>query len=320
MQAELEWGAQALCFSTRSSSVCLREGAQLRSLTGVLDRQRTRVNHNRMRQKLTILIPTFNEERNIREAIACASFANEVLVVDSYSTDATPAIAAELGARVIQHEYINSATQKNWAIPQAGCEWVMILDADERITPQLREEICAFLEDPGDTAGLRMYRLNHFMGKRIRYCGWQDDSVLRVFPRETGRYVDREVHADAVVDGPVRVLNAKLYHNTFENFEQYMRKFDRYTTWAAGDRARKTGKVGLIHLAGRPVWRFFKQYILRLGILDGRPGFIICMLSAFSVFLKYAKLWERQERAAAGGTQPSVSDKPATGAASLAQD
>lgn len=250
----------------------------------------------RMANRLTILIPAFNEARNIHEAVACSQWADEVFVVDSFSTDGTPDIAAGMGARVVQHEYVNSATQKNWAIPQAACEWVMVLDADERIPPELRDEIRAFLADPENYAGLRIFRANHFMGRPIRHCGWQDDSVLRVFPRERGRYVDREVHADVVVDGPVRIARNKLYHNTFDSFDQYMRKFNQYTTWAAGDRARRTKKVTAVHLVFRPAWRFIKQYILRGGILDGRAGLIICALSAFSVFLKYAKLWERQER------------------------
>jgi glycosyltransferase involved in cell wall biosynthesis len=256
-----------------------------------------------MAGRLTILIPTFNESRNIRAAIECARFADEILVVDSFSTDGTADMARELGARVLEHEYVNSATQKNWAIPQANCEWVMILDADERIPPALQQEIRAFVNNPGTDAALRIRRASFFMGQPIRYSGWQNDSVLRVFPRDTGRYIDREVHADAVVDGPERLAAHKLDHYTFDSFEQYMRKFDRYTTWAAGDRAHKTPRVGAIHLLGRPVWRFFKQYILRLGILDGRAGIIVCMLAAFSVFLKYAKLWERQQKQDGAGKQ-----------------
>lgn len=248
--------------------------------------------------RITILIPTFNEERNIRDAIDSARWADEVLVVDSFSTDNTPKIAEEMEVRLLQHEYVNSATQKNWAIPQAAHEWVMVLDADERITPELRAEILLFIRDPGSDSAMRIYRANYFMGKRIRYCGWQDDSVLRVFPRDRTRYLDREVHADAVVEGGggVRIASTRMPHYTFDSFEQYMKKFDRYTTWAAGDRARKTRDVTAVHLLGRPLWRFFKQYILRGGILDGRAGLIVCMLAAFSVFLKYAKLWERQQR------------------------
>lgn len=248
--------------------------------------------------KITILIPTFNEERNIRDAISSAAWADEVLVVDSYSKDNTVKIANEMGARLLEHEYINSASQKNWAIPKASHEWVMVLDADERITPELREEIQAFINNPGDDVAMRIYRANFFMGKPIRYCGWQDDSVLRVFPRDRTTYLNREVHADAVVEGGgnVRIARTRMPHYTFDNFDQYMKKFDRYTTWAAGDRGRKTRKVTAIHLLGRPLWRFFKQYILRLGILDGRAGLVVCMLAAFSVFLKYAKLWERQQK------------------------
>ncbi len=218
-------------------------------------------------------------------------------MVDSFSTDATPTIAEEMGARVLQHEYVNSATQKNWSIPQAAHEWVMVLDADERITPELRAEIEAFLTAPAGDSSMRIYRANFFMGKRIRYCGWQDDSVLRVFPRDRTRYMDREVHADAIVEGGggVRVARTRMPHYTFDSFAQYMKKFDQYTTWAAGDRARKTKRVTAVHLLGRPLWRFFKQYILRLGILDGRAGLVVCMLASFSVFLKYAKLWERQQ-------------------------
>jgi glycosyltransferase involved in cell wall biosynthesis len=251
-----------------------------------------------MRPALTILIPTFNEERNIAGAMDSAAWADEVLVVDSFSTDSTREIARERGARVLEHEYINSATQKNWAIPQAMHEWVMVLDADERITPELKLEIQNFIAAPGEYAALRIYRNNFFMGKPIRHCGWQDDSVLRVFPRDTTRYMDREVHADAVVEGKIKIANARMDHYTFDSFAQYMRKFDKYTTWAAGDRDRRTGKVTALHLAGRPAWRFFKQYVLRLGFLDGRAGLIVCMLAAFSVFLKYAKLWERRQHQA----------------------
>ncbi len=181
--------------------------------------------------RLTIIIPTFNEERNIREAIACSRWADEIMVVDSFSTDGTPTIARDLGARVLEHEYINSATQKNWAIPQATHEWVMVLDADERIPTELRDEILAFMAGPGskgEAGGLRILRANHFMGRPIRYSGWQHDSVLRVFPRDRARYLDRQVHADVIISetatatpGSARVIIAhhKLLHYTFDSFE-----------------------------------------------------------------------------------------------------
>ncbi|HQH12068.1 MAG TPA: glycosyltransferase family 2 protein [Candidatus Sumerlaeota bacterium] len=244
--------------------------------------------------KITIIIPAFNEERNIRDCLESAKWADEVFVVDSFSTDGTLEIARSFGARIVQHEYVNSAAQKNWAIPQATHPWVMILDADERIPVALRDEILEILSrDGGGCDGFRIYRINHFMGKQIRHCGWNRDHVLRLFRRDKGRYLDREVHADVVIDGRVRFLKNKLMHFTFASMEQFLKKMDRYTGWAAGDRGRHTKKVRWRHLALRPAFRFFRQYILQLGFLDGTEGLILCLLASYSVFLKYAKLYER---------------------------
>lgn len=255
------------------------------------------------REKITVIVPTFNEEANIAACLDTVAWADEIFVVDSFSTDRTPEIARERGARVVQHEYVNSATQKNWAIPHAAHPWVMIVDADERVTPELRAEITRVLDGApsapqGD--GFDIVRENYFMGKRVRYCGWQSDTCLRVFRRDLGRYQDRQVHADVIVHGKVGKLKSKLIHETFRSFEQYMRKFDRYTTWAAGDRAKRTQNVGWSHLALRPAGRFFKQYVLKLGVLDGKTGLIICSLAAYSVFMKYAKLWEIRENESNG--------------------
>ncbi|MBN1518429.1 glycosyltransferase family 2 protein [Candidatus Sumerlaeota bacterium] len=248
------------------------------------------------REKVSVLIPCGNEEANIAACLASVQWADEIVVVDSFSKDRTVELAKPLCTRVLQHEYVNSATQKNWALPQLTHDWVLIVDADERVTPELREEILGVLADPGTRNGHRIYRQNHFMGRRVNYCGWQSDKVLRLFRRSKGRYQDREVHADVELEGETGVLRHKLLHYTFTSFEQYMRKFDQYTTWAAGDRAKRTPKVRWHHLTLRPAFRFFKQYILKRGFLDGQAGVVICSLAAYSVFMKYAKLWERQQR------------------------
>jgi glycosyltransferase involved in cell wall biosynthesis len=269
------------------------------------------------RAKITALLPTCNEQANIEACIASVAWADEIFVVDSFSKDSTPELARAAGARVVQHEYVNSATQKNWAIPQCTHEWVLVVDSDERITPALRDEILAVLATASATPaavqdGYRITRLNHFMGRRVRFCGWQDDSCLRLFRRDKGLYQDREVHADVIIQGGrVGSLRHKMLHYTFTSFEQYMRKFDRYTTWAAGDRGRRTSRVHWWHLTLRPLGRFFKQYILKLGVLDGITGLIICLLAAFSVFLKYAKLWERQQKGSPAdhSPQPSLESK-----------
>ncbi len=254
-----------------------------------------------MAEKLTALIPAGNEERHIREAIESVRFADEVLVVvDAASSDRTREIAGELADRVLVHEYVNSAAQKNWAIPQAAHPWVLILDCDERVTPALRGEIQRVLASPDPADGYRIRRINHFRGKRIHGCGWQRDWVLRLFRRDTGRYQDRHVHADIIfpsVKAPrIGRLRGEFLHYTFDSFEQYLRKHGRYAAWAGEDRARTTGRVTLAHLALRPAWRFFRQYVMFGGFRDGIEGFIICWMAAHSVFLKYAHLWESQQR------------------------
>lgn len=248
-----------------------------------------------MSEKISVLIPAGNEDRNIVACIESARWADEIVVVDSFSKDRTVELARPLADRVLQHEYINSATQKNWAIPQTAHEWVMVLDCDERVTPALRDEILAILENgAGRYCAFRIWRRNHFMGKPLRFC-WRGDSCVRLFRRGRSRYQDREVHADVECDGPVGNLKNKLLHYTHASFEQYMGKFDQMTTWGAGDRYRRGLKGSWINLTVRPTWHFFKRYVLNLGFLDGKAGLIVCGLGTFKVFLTYAKLWERQE-------------------------
>jgi glycosyltransferase involved in cell wall biosynthesis len=246
-----------------------------------------------MRTKLSILIPAFNEEINIRECLESVQWADEVMVVDSFSTDRTLEIARPLCHRIIQREYGNSASQKNWAIPQAAHEWVMIVDSDERVTPQLQAEIEGLLKGGPDGNGYYIRRLNHFWGKPVRHCGWERDKVLRLFKRDMGRYLDREVHADVIIEGPVRTLDSYLLHYTYRSFEQYFKKFHRYTNWGADECIKRGKELRWHHLLLHPPFRFFKMYLLQKGFLDGLAGIILCGLASFSVFMKYARLWEK---------------------------
>jgi glycosyltransferase involved in cell wall biosynthesis len=251
------------------------------------------------RAKLTVLIPAGNEERHIADCIASARFADEVLVVvDSASTDRTQEIARGAADTLLVHPYENSAAQKNWTIPQCAHPWVMVLDSDERITQELRADIERVLEADGPQDGFRIHRINHFAGKEIVGCGWQRDDVLRLFRRDIGVYETKNVHADIIFpakpSASVGALKGRLLHYTFDSFSQYLTKHSRYAEWASGDRAKRTGRVRLHHLALRPLWRFIRQYIMYGGWRDGIEGFVICWLAAHSVFLKYAFLWEKQ--------------------------
>jgi len=259
-------------------------------------------------EKLTVLVPTRNEEANLRDCLETVKWADEILVVDTFSTDRTLEIAREFGARVVQHEYVNSAAQKNWAIPQAENNWVMVVDADERVSPELAAEVRALLAAPGGppAAAYRMHRRTFFFGREIRHCGWDTDAVVRLFRKDRARYPDLWVHADMLVDGPVVKLRGRFDHYTYRSLDQYFEKFGRYTTWSAKDLAARGRRATLLNLLGRPAARFFKMYFLRLGFLDGVSGAVLCALAACSVFTKYAKLWEMQRSAPGAPGQPGV--------------
>ncbi len=242
-------------------------------------------------QKVTAIIPCFNEEKNIRKALESVRWADEVMVVDSFSTDNTLDIAREFTDVILQREYENSASQKNWAIPQAKHDWIILLDADEWATPELEAEVKQILTNPQKDA-YWIYRQNYFMGEKIRYSGWQNDRVVRLF-RRSCRYEPLHVHAEVITKGiEVGVLKHKLQHNTFKSTANYLKKLERYGDWAARDYAKNMQRVGFFHLLVKPFVRFLKHYVLKLGILDGRVGFIISALAAWSVFLRYFKLME----------------------------
>jgi glycosyltransferase involved in cell wall biosynthesis len=229
----------------------------------------------------------------IEGCLASAGFADEILVVDSFSTDETLAIARKHTDRILQHEYINSAAQKNWAIPQARHEWVLILDCDERVTPELASEIKTILEAPRYD-GYWIRRQNFMFGKEIRYGTWSTDKVLRLFRRDLGRYENKHVHAEIELDGRVGWCRGKLAHHGFRSLSQYLSKMDRYSTWGALN-ARDFGLRGTgWRIAGHSLGSFLKSYLLRCGFLDGTEGLIIALMEAYSAFLKYAKLYELQ--------------------------
>jgi len=242
-----------------------------------------------IRRSISAIIPAFNEEGNILDAISSLSWCDEVIVVDSFSTDRTPELVTSTKAKLIQRAYQSPAEQKNWSISQASSDWILFMDADERVTEPLRIEMEEVLKDPKYEA-YWIYRQNHFMGKCIRYSGWQSDKVMRLFLKGACTYAPVQVHEEMQCRSEVGFLKEKLLHYTYKDLPHYMEKFDRYTTWSAQDRAAKTGKVGLYHLGLKPLFRFFRHYILKLGILDGKEGFIISILSAYSVFLRYLKL------------------------------
>lgn len=250
-----------------------------------------------MPETLTVIVPTFNEEENVRDCLESLTWADDIFVVDSFSTDRTLAIAQEYTDHVVRHEYVNPAAQKNWAIPQCDTDWIMSVDADERVTPELQKRVQSILADGTPYDGFYVRRMTTFFGKMIRHCGWHHDYPLRLWRRGKGKYVDVRVHEHVTVEGGnTGRIHEYLIHHTYKSFPQYLEKFGRYTTWAAEDLHQRGRQPTLVNLTLRPMWRFFKQYVLQRGFLDGKRGVMLCILSAFSVFMKYAKLWDLRRR------------------------
>lgn len=248
--------------------------------------------------KVSVLLPTYNEEKVVRECLESIKWADEILVVDSYSTDRTLEIVAEYGARVIQHEYINSAKQKNWAIPQCRYEWVLQIDADERLESSLQEEIKAVLEDPpAEVDGFLIPFKHHILGKWVKTMGLYPEYHLRLFRRDKGRFQDREVDAHVVVPGRVGTLKNHILHYGMESVSRRLRDLDRYTRYEADERAKQGRRFSWFNILFRPFAAFCYYYFYRLGFTTGIRGLMLAVHKADFLFWTYAKLWEKEWRA-----------------------
>lgn len=244
---------------------------------------------------LTVLIPCKDERRNIGPCIeAVRRIAGEILVADSGSTDGTLEIVRQLGGcRIIEREYNYSGDFKNWAIPQARQPWVLIVDADERVTAELAGEIERELRGKPAHDGYWIYRENYFLGHRIRYGVWRRDKVLRLFRRDGARYRGDTDHAEIQVEsGNVGRLRNRLQHFTYWTYEQYYRKFHRYSRLQAERWHAEGRRPSYLRLLATGPLRFLQSYVLQAGFLDGLAGLQVAALTGFYSFAKQAHLWE----------------------------
>jgi glycosyltransferase involved in cell wall biosynthesis len=253
------------------------------------------------RPGISALVTTFNEEANVAACLDTLLWCDEILVVDSFSTDRTPEIVRSYDqVTFCQRTYYGSAAQKNWAMDKAAHDWILIFDADERCTPKLRREIEALLAAGPEHHAYTIRRRVFFLGKVIRFSGWQHDQVVRLIRKGAGRYPDRRVHADMKTKGPAPLLRSVMDHYMVDDFHKYVLRIVKYSYWGGAQGWKEGKRSRLPEILGRSVWRFFRTYFLQLGILDGMRGLVFCMLQAYGTYLKWSMLWSWRVNAARG--------------------
>ena len=247
------------------------------------------------------IVITKDEERNITACLESLKWVDEMIVVDAESVDRTVELAKAYRPKVFVRAWPGYGPQKNFAMDHATADWILIVDADERVTDELREEIIAVLKEAGPEVAYRIPRRNYYYGCWIRGAGQYPDPQLRLVRRGHGRYNDLPVHEHLEVDGPIGDLRGHLDHHTHPTVVSHELKIERYSTLAADERV-KAGKpeAAWYHLIVNPAWAFVKFYLFRRGYRDGLPGLIMCGFSMAYFLLKYVKLWERAHDAPSG--------------------
>lgn len=249
------------------------------------------------REPLSLVIITLNEEEIIQQCIESASFADEVLVVDSESSDRTVELARQLGAKVVDQPWLGYGRQKQFAVDQAAYDWVLCLDADEQLTTELKQEIQSILQAPSVNA-YALPRRNRFMGRWLLHGEGYPDWCIRLFNRKSARWSDDPVHEKVEVDGEVKRLAGDLLHQSEQGLEEYLRKQNHYTSVQAEVLFNRGKPFRWSKMLLSPLIRFIKFYFLRRGLLDGLPGLVHISIGCFNSFIKYAKLRERYQATA----------------------
>jgi glycosyltransferase involved in cell wall biosynthesis len=250
-------------------------------------------------EQISATLITNNEEANVEEALQSLAWADEIVVADSGSTDATVEICRRYTDRVFKRAWTGFVDQKNYVVERASHDWIISLDADERIGPELAREIEQLRRAGFRHAGYRIPRVAFFMGRWVRHGDWYPDHQLRLFDRRRGRWRGGRVHESVQVEGTPGILRGEIQHYTYRSLSDYLRRLETYSTLAAQDYQQRGKKASLTKLVGNPCLTFLKAYLLKRGFLDGAPGLMVAVMGAVSVFFKYAKLYELQRNSGA---------------------
>jgi glycosyltransferase involved in cell wall biosynthesis len=240
--------------------------------------------------RLSAIVIAKNEAAKIGDCLDSLAFCDERIVVDSGSSDETVDLAEQKGARVVVHDWQGFGAQKNFALSLATGDWVLSLDADERVTPPLAAQIRQAV-DAGQADGYEMPRLSSFCGKPMRHSGWYPDHVLRLFRRGRARFSDDLVHERVICEGRVAGLSEPLIHHPVEKLEDALSRMDRYSTAGADMIVQSGRRVSFATGILRGLWSFLRTYVLRLGFLDGREGFLLAVANAEGTYYRYMKAW-----------------------------
>ncbi len=249
---------------------------------------------------ISVVVITYNEADRLEAALkSVEGLADEIVVVDRYSSDDTQQVAKKYTDRFIQREWTNYADQKNFANSKAAGPWILSLDADERLSPELRREILELKEQEPSVSAFSVPRRSFYLGRWIRHAGWFPDRKTRLFRKDRARWEGRFVHESLVVEGEVAGLKGVLHHFTYRNLSDHLRRIDVYSSLGAQKLYADQKRCRWYHISLVPFFRFLRTWVWRAGFLDGWPGFVIAVMEAYGVFVRYAKLraiWKKGER------------------------
>ncbi|MGB8953579.1 MAG: glycosyltransferase family 2 protein [Candidatus Aminicenantales bacterium] len=250
--------------------------------------------------KISVVLITYNEEKRLEAALqSVAGIASEIVVVDSCSSDKTVKAAKKYTDRVFERKWTNYADQKNFANSRATCPWILSLDADERVSPELRRELLELKESEPSCSGFSIPRQVFYLGRWIRHSGWYPDRKVRLFRKDLAFWEGEYIHENLVVTGKVEKLRGTIHHYTYRNIHEHLARINHFSDLGAQKLYAQKKKCRWYHLILLPFFRFAKSYFLKLGFLDGFAGLVVSVLNSYAVFTRYAKLkeiWKRGER------------------------
>lgn len=241
---------------------------------------------------ISVCIITLNEEHNIRECLESIQWVDEIIVIDSGSEDRTVSICEEFGAKIFHQPFKGFRDQKNEALEKASHDWILSIDADERVTEGLRDEISMLIRESSEVVGYFVPRLNYYGSKFIKHSGWYPDHTLRLWKRSKGRWIGKNVHEKVEIDGKVGYCREAIKHFTYRNGSDYIKRINLYSSLLAQEKYHQGKRFSTPRLLLKPALRFLKSYIWKLGVLDGVEGIIIAVSSGYLTFMEEVKLRE----------------------------